>query len=132
MIFQIATSIKQVYSTAIMKKNNVKIVLVTAAVSLLLPLLSSCFYFEIDRNQTNLAKIRRGMTKEKVIEIMGQPITGEAYCNDKVFYYYTRQVWMDGLVTRDECTPIAFDDNDRVRGWGQDFNTGLYEFNVGR
>ena len=52
-----------------MKKNNVKIVLVTAAVSLLLPLLSSCFYFEIDRNQTNLAKIRRGMTKEKVIEM---------------------------------------------------------------
>ena len=89
--------------------------------------LTSCFYAEIERNQKNLAKIRKGMTRKQVLEIMGEPVKGEAYCNDRELFYYTRQSWMDGMVMRDECTPIAFDDYDRVIGWGPDFNTGLYD-----
>lgn len=89
-------------------------------------LLTSCFYAEIERNQKNLAKIRKGMTRQQVLKIMGEPVKGEAYCTDKVWFYYTRQSWMDGMVMRDECTPIAFDDFDRVIGWGPDYNTGLY------
>ena len=92
--------------------------------------LCSCFYAEIERNQKNLAKIRKGMTKKQVIEIMGEPIKGESYCTDDVFFYYTRQAWMDGLITRDECTPIAFDEFGRVKGWGPDFNTGLYHITL--
>ena len=93
----------------------------------------SCAYSEIRRNQTNLAKIRKGMTRKQVLQIMGKPVENKRFSKSgKELFYYTQQQWMDGLVTRDECTPIAFDDNDRVRGWGQDFNTGLYEFNVGR
>ena len=90
--------------------------------------LCSCFYAEISRNEKNLAKIRKGMTKKQVLEIMGEPVKGESYCTDKVFFYYTRQSWMDGMIMRDECTPIAFDEFDRVIGWGPDFNTGLYHF----
>ena len=37
------------------------------------------------------------------------------------------RVGMDGLVTRDECTPIAFDDYGKVIGWGPAFNTGVYD-----
>lgn len=96
--------------------------------ALLLLSVSGCAYKEIERNQDNLAKIRKGMTKEQVIAIMGEPIKGESYCRDDVFFYYTRQVWMDGLVTRDECTPIAFDYFGKVIGWGRDFNTGVYKF----
>ena len=90
-------------------------------------LLSSCAYEEMARNEENLAKIRVGMTKQQVLEIMGEPVANEAYCSDKVFYYYTNQMWMDGLITRDECTPIAFDDSGKVIGWGPAFNTGVYD-----
>ena len=93
-------------------------------------MLCSCYPAEISRNQANLAKIRKGMTKKQVLEIMGEPVKGEAYCTDKVFFYYTRRNWMDGMIMRDECTPIAFDEFDRVIGWGPDFNTGLYHFEL--
>ena len=104
-----------------------KLFAVLAAGSIALSL-GGCFYGEIERNQKNLAKIRKGMTQKQVLEIMGEPVKGESYCTDKVFFYYTRQSWMDGMVMRDECTPIAFDDFDRVIGWGPNFNTGLYHF----
>ena len=113
-----------------MKKMNAKNGFLLLGAGVLILALSSCFYGEIDRNQKNLAKIRKGMTKKQVLEIMGEPVKGESYCTDKVFFYYTRQSWMDGMVMRDECTPIAFDDFDRVVGWGPDFNTGIYDIPV--
>ncbi|MBO4630363.1 MAG: DUF3192 domain-containing protein [Lentisphaeria bacterium] len=109
---------------------NIKNVFLLCSAGFLVLTLSSCFYREIERNQKNLAKIRKGMTKKQVLEIMGEPVKGESYCTDKVFFYYTRQSWMDGMVMRDECTPIAFDDFDRVIGWGPDFNTGIYHIPV--
>lgn len=118
------------YSNGIMKKINIKNIFLLLCVSVMTLTLTSCFYAEIERNQKNLAKIRKGMTKKQVLEIMGEPVKGEIYCTDKVFFYYTRQSWMDGMVMRDECTPIAFDDFDRVIGWGPDFNTGLYHIPV--
>ena len=111
---------------AIMRKMRLKNILVFLCAGVLTLSLTSCFYAEIERNQKNLAKIRKGMTRAEVLKIMGEPIKGEAYCTDKVLFYYTRQSWMDGMVMRDECTPIAFDDYDRVIGWGPDFNTGIY------
>ncbi len=94
----------------------------------ILALCSCAYQKEIARNEKNLTKIRKGMTKKQVLEIMGEPVKGESYCTDKVFFYYTRQSWMDGMIMRDECTPIAFDEFDRVIGWGPNFNTGLYHF----
>ena len=111
-----------------MKKIKVKKYFQLCCAGVLTLVLSSCFYAEIARNQKNLAKIRKGMTKKQVLEIMGEPVKGESYCTDKVFFYYTRQSWMDGMVMRDECTPIAFDEFDRVIGWGPNFNTGVYHF----
>ena len=112
----------------IMGKNTFTNILKLFCAGTLLLTLCSCFYWEISRNEKNLARIRKGMTKKQVIEIMGEPIKGESYCTDKVFFYYTRQSWMDGMVMRDECTPIAFDEFDRVIGWGPNFNTGVYHF----
>ena len=109
-----------------MGKMKIKKYLPLFCAGLLTLILSSCFYGEIARNQKNLAKIRKGMTKKQVLEIMGEPVKGESYCTDKVFFYYTRQSWMDGMIMRDECTPIAFDEFDQVIGWGPDFNTGIY------
>lgn len=112
----------------IMGKNTFTNILKLFCAGTLSLALCSCFYAEIERNEKNLAKIRKGMTKKQVIEIMGEPIKGESYCTDKVYFYYTRQSWMDGMVMRDECTPIAFDEFDRVIGWGPNFNTGVYHF----
>lgn len=109
-----------------MKKNLFANILKMIGAGVLGLTLCSCFYAEISRNEKNLTKIRKGMTKKQVLEIMGEPIKGESYCTDKVFFYYTRQSWMDGMVMRDECTPIAFDEFDRVIGWGPNFNTGIY------
>ena len=83
---------------------------------------------EIRRNQTNLAKIRKGMTRNQVLKIMGPPVKNQRFSpDDKVWFYYTKQAWMDGMVTRDECTPIRFDDGGRVLSWGKESNTGIYD-----
>ena len=113
-----------------MKKSKMKNIIKLLGTGVLTLALTSCFYAEIERNQKNLARIRKGMTKKQVLEIMGEPVKGESYCTDNVFFYYTRQSWMDGMVMRDECTPIAFDDFGCVIGWGPDFNTGLYHIPV--
>ena len=113
-----------------MGKTRMKKIFLLLFAGTLAVLLSSCFYAEIERNQKNLAKIRKGMSRQEVLKIMGEPVKGEAYCTEKVLFYYTRQSWMDGMIMRDECTPIAFDDFDRVIGWGPDFNTGLYDVPV--
>lgn len=111
-----------------MTNSLLKKLLAPACAGLLCLALSSCAYAEMRRNRRNLARIRLGMTKKKVLGIMGEPVKGEIYCSDRVWFYYTNQKWMDGLITRDECTPVAFDEFDRIRGWGPAFNTGVYDF----
>ena len=73
---------------------------------------------EIFRNRENLAKLRTKMTKDEVLQIMGEPIKGEVYCEDNVWWYYTRTRWNDFVTTRDECTPVVFDEDGLVAGWG--------------
>ncbi len=113
---------------SIMNSSGCKKILLALAAAGMASMLTSCFYSEINRNVKNSAKIRKGMTKQQIREIMGEPIHGQVYCTDKVWFYYIRQQWMDGQVTRDECMPVAFDEYDRVIGWGPDFNTGVYDF----
>jgi Small protein A (tmRNA-binding) len=111
-----------------MKKTIVKKIIVLSAAAVCLTAFSSCAYKEMDRNKKNLASIRVGMDRAQVLKIMGEPVKNETYCSEKVYFYYTGQKWMDGLVTRDECTPIAFDDYGKVIGWGPGFGTGVYHF----
>ena len=110
-----------------MKRIILKNIVLFLTAGMLAVMLSSCFYAEISRNQKNLAKIRKGMTRQQVLEIMGEPIKGEVFCTDRELFYYTRQSWMDGMVMRDECTPIVFDDYDRVLGWGPDYHSGILD-----
>ena len=76
---------------------------------------------EIFRNRENLAKLQTKMTRDEVLEIMGEPIKGEVYCEDNIWWYYTRTVWNDYMTTRDECTPVIFNQEDRVEGWGMTY-----------
>ncbi|MFZ2655934.1 MAG: DUF3192 domain-containing protein [Victivallales bacterium] len=72
------------------------------------------------RNRDNIEKLKKGMTKDEVTAVMGEPVKGEKYCLPDVFFYYTDCEWHDGNITHDECTPIVFE-KDKVIGWGRDF-----------
>src|SRR4030042_4664987 len=79
----------------------------------------------MDRNNTNLLSLEMGITKEAVIEIMGKPDLNEAYQSLRgksvvIFFYYTQRKWQDGNLTKDECTPIVFE-NGKLIGWGSEF-----------
>ena len=85
---------------------------------------------EIERNRENLGKLRVKMTKQEVLEIMGEPVKGEVFCSDNVWWYYTRTCWTDYMITRDECTPVVFDENGLVEGWGTLFFRNKYDYKL--
>ena len=74
------------------------------------------------QNVENSRQLRVGMTKIQVLEIMGEPLSGETFCEPDTWYYYIRTVWADGLTTRDECMPLVFSDG-KLIGWGNRFHT---------
>ncbi|MDD3886928.1 MAG: DUF3192 domain-containing protein [Victivallaceae bacterium] len=77
---------------------------------------------QIADNVENSKRLRVGMTKIQVLDIMGEPLTDEEYCTPNVWYYYIRVVWADGLRTEDECMPLVFRDG-KLIGWGNEFYT---------
>ena len=126
------------YNNAIMKNLFCKMLLIGAAASVL-PLLSSCALVDrdksilspsmwsvIDTNRENLSKLRVGMTKKEVRNIMGEPMSEEVYNTSNHWFYYTRTRWSDGMATRDECTPLVFDEFGILRGWGTVFYKDNY------
>jgi outer membrane protein assembly factor BamE (lipoprotein component of BamABCDE complex) len=74
----------------------------------------------IQKNTENSRKLRVGMTKAEVLEIMGEPIRNEKFCEPDMWFYYREMVWGDGLLTEDECLPLIFEDG-KLIGWGNNF-----------
>ncbi|MGD2271203.1 MAG: DUF3192 domain-containing protein [Desulfobacterales bacterium] len=77
------------------------------------------------QNQKNLMQLKKGLVKEEVINVMGQPDFHEAYESLYgntfiILYYHTHRNRFDGKITKDECTPVVIK-NDRLVGWGNDF-----------
>lgn len=104
-----------------MKRNIKKTFFSLPAAVCFLMLLASCGYFEARENRSKLADVRIGMTQKEVRTIMGEPPAG-VFQGEKVLFYYTSPKWYDGMVTRDECTPFVFDeDEDRLIGFGYDY-----------
>ena len=85
---------------------------------------------EIERNRANFKKLRVKMTKDEVLAIMGAPIKGEVFCSDNVWWYYTRTCWTDYMTTREECTPVVFDEDGLVEGWGTTFFRNEYDYRL--
>lgn len=73
-------------------------------------------------NVENSKRLRVGMTKEQVLKIMGEPLSGETFCKPDVWFYQTKTVWADGLTTEDECIPLVFSDG-KLSGWGTVYYT---------
>ena len=72
------------------------------------------------KNVENSRNLRVGMTKNEVLEVMGEPIRDEKFCDPNLWFYYVEMVWGDGLVTPEECLPLVFEDG-KLIGWGNDF-----------
>ena len=70
------------------------------------------------RNNRNIVKLKKGMTKQEVLAIMGEPLRGEVYNTENVWYYFVESKWSDGMITHDECIPVFFKD-EKLAGWGQ-------------
>jgi len=81
---------------------------------------TGCGTAERERNQENLKLLRQGMTKAQVKTVMGTALTKEIYNTDNIWYYYTGSKWRDSNTTRDECTPLVFEDG-KLLGWGHPF-----------
>ena len=72
------------------------------------------------KNVEHSRNLRVGMTKNEVLEVMGEPIRDEKFCDPNLWFYYVEMVWGDGLVTTEECLPLVFEDG-KLIGWGNDF-----------
>ncbi len=105
-----------------MKRNfSTVAVLLSAAVMLLSVVGCSLTPWGVaKRNIENSRELRVGMTKGEVLEIMGEPIRNERFCNPNLWYYYIEMVWGDGLITEEECMPLVFEGG-KLIGWGNDF-----------
>lgn len=91
---------------------------------LILALFCGCSTKEIRRNLDNSAKLRVGMTKEQVLDIMGEPLRDASFHEENVWYYFVRVNWYDGLCTRDECMPLVFVNN-KLAGWGNEYKARI-------
>jgi len=96
-------------------------IILTAGCAVLAALSASCGFFQAQSQRAKLADIRVGMTKEQVAGIAGEPLSKELYSTDDLWFYYTSPKWYDGLVTQDECTPLLFDEDGVLKGWGHQY-----------
>ena len=84
--------------------------------------LSGCAWSEIDKNLTNAAQLRCGMSKEQVIALMGEPLKDQFFASENKWHYRDQVRRYDGQCTADECMVLVFED-DKLIGWGKAFNT---------
>ena len=75
-------------------------------------------------NRTNITKLTIGLDHVTVLTRMGDPDISEAFTgsNDKAYqilFYRTHKLHGDGDTTKDETTPLVFEDGVLI-GWGND------------
>ena len=96
-----------------------KSILLGAVIAALTLSVTGCGLSSQYENFENSAKLRVGMTKAQVQEIMGKPLDA-TFAKPDVWYYYIETRWHDGQETIDECMPVVFK-NGKLAGWGNDF-----------
>lgn len=77
----------------------------------------------VERNKKNLLRLRVGMAREELQDVMGDPEGSEGYPWGSVWLYRTATTsGMSGLLEGD-VTPVVLDDKGRLLGWGRNFLT---------
>jgi len=111
----------------------VKILYRLCLVSLLGVLATGCIYVDGERidndewrdtqrtNREQISRLELGMTRSAVVSALGLPAESEAFDRDgkevRVLFYRTQHKHSDGETSRDETTPVVFE-NDVLVGWG--------------
>jgi hypothetical protein len=74
-------------------------------------------------NLQQLSHIKLGQSLDEIVTLMGEAdfveaktVTGTAL---QIMYYRTHHIKGDGITTKDECTPLLFD-NEKLIAWGPD------------
>ena len=75
-------------------------------------------------NRKNITKLTLGLEYPMVLTQMGNPDFTEAFTTEgglayQVLYYRTHREHGDGETTKDETTPLVFENN-KLIGWGND------------
>ncbi len=78
---------------------------------------------EISRNNKNLMTLRIGMTQEQVQQHMGQPERSEGYQWGSAWLYRTAMTSGIYGTSDSDFTPVVFDENGKLVGWGRNFFT---------
>lgn len=78
---------------------------------------------KISRNNKNLMTLKIGMTQEQVLQHMGQPERSEGYQWGFVWFYRTAMTSGIYGTADSDFTPIVFDENGKLIGWGRNFFT---------
>ena len=99
----------------------------TISFLMIVTLLSGCAFtmpWDIERNRNNLMRLEAGMSKQQVIDVMGQPYNREAYTapdgNVLEFLIYLTKYTDSGSIPDSDTTPVCFL-NGKVTGWGRNF-----------
>ena len=79
----------------------------------------------MDKNNKALLSLEIGMSKQQVLEVMGDPDLNEAYKSlhgksVAIFFYYTERKSRDHVIIKDETTPVVFEKGELI-GWGSEF-----------
>lgn len=69
-------------------------------------------------NRAAIAGLNLGHSPQHVLTLLGTPDFDEQIGDYRVLYYRTQRVTKDGLTTKDECTPLVFEENALI-GWGE-------------
>ena len=82
-------------------------------------------YYHARENLRKSADLRVSMTKDEVLEIMGEPVSNQEYSRPDIWFYYINPLWYDAMITQDECMPLVFEDGKLV-GWGNEYYNQYY------
>ncbi len=78
---------------------------------------------EISRNNKNLLTLKIGMAQEQVLQHMGEPERSEGYEWGSAWLYRTAMTSGIYGTADSDFTPVVFDENGKLAGWGRNFFT---------
>jgi outer membrane protein assembly factor BamE (lipoprotein component of BamABCDE complex) len=87
----------------------------------------------INENNEKLLRMKIGATQENVIQLMGTPERSEGYAWGSAWLYRTAMTSGIYGTADSDFTPVVFDQDGKVVGWGRNFFTEhskKYEINI--
>jgi hypothetical protein len=82
----------------------------------------SDWQYKEQKNRKHISQLQQNVSYKEILNLMGIADFNEFYAKDddtyQVLYYRTQRMDEDGVTTKNECTPLVFQNNVLV-GWGE-------------